>query len=404
VKSIFRIGILRETKNPTDHRVPFSPRQMREVMDHNPDIEFLVQPSPERCYTDEEYRKEEIVLQEDLSECKVIMGIKEVKEYAFIPGKIFIFFAHVGKKQEHNRTILQQMIRKGITLVDYEYITSVEGVRLVSFGRWAGIIGAYGGMRAWGIKNGLYDLKPAWRCIDRQELDMQLQKVRLGNIRILLTGEGRVARGALEILDKLSIRRVDPLLYPEQDFSEPVFCQVGPQHYTRHRSGEVFDFTHFAKYPYEYESQILPYIRVSDMLLACHFWDPHSPQFFSLDDMRNPDFRPKVIADISCDPNGPIPSTIRVSTIKDPFYDFDPGSGKECPAFSSPEHVTVMAVDNLPTELPRSSSEDFGNALIRHVLPELTKSHSSILERATILQNGHLTSVFDYLQDFAEGL
>jgi len=321
-----------------------------------------------------------------------------------ISGKTYLFFSHTAKKQPYNRSLLQEMLKKRIRMIDYEYLTETNGNRVVAFGRWAGIVGAYKALRARGLRTDNFKLKPAHECHDMDELFAGLKKVKLKPIKILVTGEGRVAGGALETLSNLNIRKVSPEEFLKQTFDEPVICQVGPQDYVEHKEGKPFDFGHFMKHPEEYTSTFLPFTKVTDIFIACHFWDPASPKFMTIEDMQAPDFKMSVIADVSCDIDGPIPSTIRASTIADPFYGFDPVTGKEVKPFSNKKHITVMAVDNLPGELPRNASSDFGNALIDKVYPFLFGTDSGgMIERATITRHGKLTERFGYLKDFVEG-
>jgi len=181
----------------------------------------------------------------------------------------------------------------------------------------------------------------------------------------------------------------------------PVVTSIGPEYYTRHKRGSQFSFSHFISHPEEYESAFLPFTSVADILITGHYWDSRAPKFFTREDIKQKDFRISVIADISCDINGPIPSTLRASTISDPFYDYNPLTGTEEPAFSRPGNITVMAVDNLPGELPRDASFDFGRQLMHNVLHELfTEPESQVILRAVILNKGKLASGFSYLSDY----
>jgi len=397
-----KIGILRETKNPPDRRVPLTPPQIIALEELYPFVEFFVQPSDNRCYSDEEYDYLDIPLKEDLKDCDILLGVKEVDKRTFIPGKTYLFFAHVAKKQPHNREMFRVMSEKKIRLIDYEYLTTEKGQRVVAFGRHAGIVGAYNGLRARGIKTNRFKLKPAYQCHDLEEMWAGLRLIQfVPGIKILVTGEGRVASGAMETLSICNIVEVTPEEFLTKDFDIPVVCQIGPQHYTRNKKGLPFDFKDFTKNPCDYESAFLPFTKVTDIFITGHFWDPYSPVFFTSENMRSPDFRISIIADISCDVNGPIPSTIRVSTIADPFYAYNPRLETEEPAFSSPSNITVMAVDNLPGELPRDASLDFGKMLMKSVMYDiLTQTESPMIERATILRDGNLTSAFSYLRDY----
>lgn len=397
-----KIGILRETKNPPDRRVPLTPPQIIALEELYPFVEFFVQPSDNRCYSDEEYDYLDIPLKEDLKDCDILLGVKEVDKRTFIPEKTYLFFAHVAKKQPHNREMFRVMSEKKIRLIDYEYLTTEKGQRVVAFGRHAGIVGAYNGLRARGIKTNRFKLKPAYQCHDLEEMWAGLRLIQfVPGIKILVTGEGRVASGAMETLSICNIVEVTPEEFLTKDFDIPVVCQIGPQHYTRNKKGLPFDFKDFTKNPCDYESAFLPFTKVTDIFITGHFWDPYSPVFFTSENMRSPDFRISIIADISCDVNGPIPSTIRVSTIADPFYAYNPRLETEEPAFSSPSNITVMAVDNLPGELPRDASLDFGKMLMKSVMYDiLTQTESPMIERATILRDGNLTSAFSYLRDY----
>ncbi|NSW94694.1 MAG: alanine dehydrogenase [Bacteroidales bacterium] len=399
---MLKIGIIRETKNPPDRRVPLTPRQILRLQEMFPSSSFIVQPSPFRCYSDEEYKEAGIRVYEDLTECNILLGIKEVNRSTFIAGKTYLFFAHVGKKQKSNREMFRTMAEKGITLIDYEYLTNEKGERVVAFGHWAGIVGAYNGLRVLGIKKSLFDLKPASQSRDYNELLQNIKNVSLpSGLKILVTGTGRVAGGIMEILEKCDIKKVSPHEYLSGTFNIPVVCQIGPEYYVRHKKGKEFVFSHFIENPGEYESAFFPFAEATDVLMTGHYWDPASPKFLTIEDMKKDTFRISVIADISCDVNGPLPSTVRPSTISEPFYDFNPVLEREEPPFSRPENITVMAVDNLPGELPRDASVDFGNQLMQTILPEILQgAHSPMKERATILLEGRLTPRFSYLADY----
>jgi alanine dehydrogenase len=402
MKERLKVGILRETKNPPDRRVPLTPPQIVALEEMYPDVEFFVQPSDIRCYADEEYDYLDIPLKEDLKDCDILLGVKEVDKRLFIPGKTYMFFAHVAKKQPHNLEMFREMAARKTRLIDYEYLTTEQGQRVVAFGRHAGIVGAYNGLRARGIKTNRFKLKPAYQCHDLDEMWAGLRLVELKpGLKVLVTGEGRVASGAMETLSICNFVQVSPEDYIAKEFSVPVVCQIGPDKYTKHKNGLQFSFSHFTSHPEEYESSFKPYSRVTDILIACHFWDPRSPHFFTKDDMKNPDFRISVIADISCDINGPIPSTLRASTIADPFYAYNPYLETEETAFSRLTNITMMAIDNLPGELPRDASLDFGKMLMSSVLHDiLTQTESPMVERATILNNGMLTPKYSYLDDY----
>lgn len=399
-----RIGIIREGKAPPDKRVPFTPEQCRYINENMPGLEVVVQPSSIRCFTDDEYRNQSITVQEDLSDCDVLMGVKEVPIDELLPGKIYFFFSHTIKMQPYNRKLLQEIVKRGIQLVDYEVLTDRNGMRIIGFGRFAGLVGAYNGFRAYGLRNGLFDLKPAWLCHDMDEMVQQLQKVNLPDIRIVVTGGGRVAGGVLELLDELNIRKLNVEEYlSDSEFAGPVYVQLNPGDYNQHKLGLPFDLLHFYNHPADYVGTFGRYLPITDLLIGAAYWDPKAPVLFTLHDTLKVDFRISVIADITCDIDGSIPTTRRASTIDEPFYDFDPESGEIREPFSSEKHISVMAVDNLPCELPKDASHDFGKNLIEKVLPHLAGSDSEhIIERASITKNGKLTDRFEYLKDYVE--
>lgn len=397
-----RVGILRETKNPPDRRVPLTPPQIIALQELYPFVEFFVQPSDYRCYSNEEYEYLNIPLKEDLNDCDILMGVKEVDRRTFIPGKTYMFFAHVAKEQEHNREMFRDMASKGITIIDYEYLTTDRGDRVVAFGRWAGIVGAYNALRARGIRTNRFKLKPAYQCRDLDEMWAGLRLIELKpGLKILVTGKGRVAGGAMETLSVCDLVQVSPDDFLNREFDAPVVCQIGPEHYVRRKDNNPFSYSHFYSNPSDYASSFLPFTSVSDILITGHFWDPRSPEFFTRDDMKRSEFRISVIADISCDINGPIPSTLRATTISDPFYGYNPFLEKEEPPFTRPSNITVMSIDNLPGELPRDASQDFGVQLMGNALHDLfTSTDSPMIKRATILKDGILTPDFKYLNDY----
>ena len=400
-----KVGILREGKNPPDKRVPLTPQQCVEVMQKFPQVEVIVQPSPIRCFKDEEYSALGIKLQENLKDCTILLGVKEVRVEDFLPGKTYLFFSHTIKKQAYNRKLLQTVLEKKIQLVDYEVLTNKEGFRIIGFGRFAGLVGAYNGLRAFGLKNELFDLKPAHQCDDLSEMLRHLDAVNLPPVKIALTGDGRVAGGVLEILDHMNIMRVSPEGFlNDNEPEQAIYVQLLPNNYAKRKDGEPFELMHFFNHPEMYENTFHPFAQATDMLIAAAYWDPKAPVLFTADEMKDPDFRISVISDITCDIEGSIPSTKKASTIDDPFYDYNPQTSEMEEAFSNPNNVSVQAVDNLPCELPKDASLDFGRNLIDKVFSGLFGDDTDgIIERASITKGGKLTDRFSYLQDFADG-
>jgi alanine dehydrogenase len=399
-----KVGVLRETKNPPDKRVAVTPSQVVKLTERFSNVDIFVQPSDIRCYNDEEYQYLDLNMKKDLTDCEILLGVKEVDLKTLIADKTYMFFSHVAKKQPYNKGLLQEVIKKKIRLIDYEYLTDYNEQRIVAFGRWAGIVGAYNGLRARGIRTDNFELKPAHQCKDMDEMYAGLKKIKLEKKKILVTGGGRVAMGAMETLSQLNIREVSADEFLNQEFNEPVLCRIDPEHYVQHKGGMQFDLHHFFKHPDEYESTFKAFTRVADIFIACHFWDPKSPKFITKEDYLDPDFKITVIADVSCDVDGPIASTVMASTIAEPFFGYNPKTGQAEPPFSSPKNITVMSVDNLPGELPRNASSDFGSNLIDKVYPSLFgNDDAGIIKRATIAENGKLTERYSYLQDYLEG-
>ena len=399
-----KVGILRENKIPTDKRVPLTPEQCAEIQQKFPNVSITVQPSKIRCFSDVEYRLNGITVGEDVNDCDVLLGVKEVQVGDFIPGKTYFFFSHTIKKQEYNRNLLKTVLKKRIQLVDYETLTDKNGFRILGFGRFAGLVGAYNGLRAFGLRIHLFNLKPAYLCSDINEMLGQLETIQLPPIKIAVTGDGRVAGGVVEIMKYMALMKVSPAEYISRTYPVPIYTQLLPQNYVRRKDFAAFDLIHFFNYPDMYENAFLPFSKTTDLLIAAAYWDPKAPVLFTHEDMKENDFRIRVISDITCDIEGSIPSTKKASTIDDPFYDYNPETGELEPAFSSHENITVQAIDNLPCELPKDASEDFGRNLINNVFPALFgKDTEGIIERASITKNGKLTQRFSYLQDFADG-
>lgn len=399
-----KICLLREVKKPAEKRAPLTPKQCVDVQQIYPHVTVIVQSDPRRIFTDDEYRSAGILVQEDISHCDLMLGIKEVKPENLMPGKTYLFFSHTIKMQPQNRKLLQMVLKRKVTLIDYEILTDKNGNRIIGFGHFAGLVGAYNGFRALGLRSRLFELKPAHQCVDLQEMLEQLNQIKVPPVKIAVTGGGRVAGGVIEIMDHLHIRRLTPYEYIKiKKPVDPVYTQLSISNYVKHKDGERFDMLHFINYPECYENAFLPFARTSDLLITAAYWDPRAPVLFTEEDMRNKDFRIRIVSDITCDIDGSVPSTKKASSIDQPFYDYNPQTGHTEPPFSKPEHITVQAVDNLPGELPRDASEDFGRNLMEKVLPALlSNKKSEIITRATIAKNGKLTPRFSYLQAYAE--
>ena len=397
---MLKFAIIREEKTPPDRRVVFSPKHLKQAKNQFPEAQFKVQQSDIRIFKDEEYQKEGFQVSEDISDSDVMIGVKEVPIQSLIPNKKYFFFSHTIKKQPYNRDLLKAILDKNIELFDHEVITSESGMRLIGFGRYAGLVGAYNGFRAIGLKNESFNLPKADDLPDLATMLAELDKINLPNLNIVLTGSGKVARGAKEILDHLKIKKVEVPEYLSEEFDEPVYCHIDVLDYNKRKDGAEGSIPEFFSNPDLYESDFWRFAVSSDFFIAGHFYGEGAPVFFTKEEAKTPNFSIKYIADISCDIAGPIPSTIRPSTIADPIYGYDPETEKEID-FKDPKAITVMAVDNLPCELPKDASEGFGEMFLEHVLPAFFNSDKNgILERARMTKNGKLTPKYSYLQDF----
>jgi saccharopine dehydrogenase (NAD+, L-lysine-forming) len=395
-----KIALIREGKTPPDSRVPMIPAQCAQIQQEFP-LEVIVQPSPNRCFSDQEYLAEGVQLQENLDDCDILMGVKEVPIDQLIPNKTYFFFSHTIKKQSYNRKLLQSILEKNIRLIDYEVLTDELGRRLIAFGRFAGMVGAHNALYTYGERTGLFSLKRMKDCHDYAEAKTIYKKLKFPPVKIVLTGTGRVGSGAAEVLLDMGITQVSPQEFLSEDYNEPVFTQLRCSDYLTTKDGTAFKTKEFYSQPENFESIFTPYYEVADIMINGIYWDNKAPAFFSREDMRQAEFQIQVIADVTCDiaPVSSIPSTLKASTIEHPIFGYDPHTGAETQPHQ-PESIDMMTIDNLPNELPRDASTSFGQQFIEHILPELLQTESDVLERATITRDGQLTERFEYLSDY----
>lgn len=398
-----KFAIVKERKNPPDRRVVFSPEKLKQASDQFSNAIFKVEASDIRVFSDASYKAEGFEVTDSVSDCEVMIGVKEVPIDDLIPNKKYFFFSHTIKKQPYNRKLLQAILNKNIELYDHETIIKANTDRLIGFGRYAGLVGVYNGFRALGLRDKEFTLPKVETLADLNAMKAELDKITLPNIKILLSGTGKVARGAKEILDHLQIKQVSDALYLTSKFTEPVYCLVDVMEYTKRIDGKVGNTTEFYANPSGYQSNFMPYAKQTDYFIAGHFYGNGAPYLFTREDAKQPDFNINLIADISCDVDGPVASTLRSSTIADPFYGYDAITEKEV-AFNNKGAITVMAVDNLPCELPKDASEGFGEQFLKYVIPAFfNNDKEGILQRAKITENGKLTTRFSYLQDYVDG-
>ncbi len=398
-----KFGIIREGKSPPDARVPLTPGQCRRLREDQ-GLELVVQPSNGRSFPNDEYAALDVPLQHSLADCDVLLGVKEVPIEELIPEKTYCFFSHTIKAQPYNRSLLQAILRQGIRLIDYEVLTDERGVRLIAFGRFAGMVGAHNALWTFGRRTGSFVLPRMKDCRDYAEARQFYRDVAWPPLRIVLTGTGRVGNGAAEVLEDMGIQRVEPAAFLSRDFPYPVFTQLAVEDYVHPPEGTSFSLAAYFADPTGYTSSFDPYTRHADIMINGIYWDKRAPAFFTREAMRKADWTIQVIADITCDiaPESSIPSTLRASTIEDPVYGFDKGTASETEPYQE-DVVDIMAVDNLPNELPRDASQAFGEQFIEHILPEFFKERSPMLERATIAQDGRLGPHFQYLDSYVKG-
>lgn len=396
-----KIGILREEKIPKDSRVPLTPSQCRNLMERFNNVWIAVQPSAHRCYSNEEYLNHGIPLKEDLSDCDLLIGVKEIPPHLLIPHKTYMIFSHTIKEQPHNRKLMRAALEKKITLIDWECLKDEKGKRLIAFGRWAGIVGAYHAIRMIGLHTKRFYIKPLSECHNFAEGQKEFARLDLPPWKIVLTGTGRVSGGAAFLMDIMGIRKVSPADFLRNAYDEVVYTQLTSADMYGLENSDQFNSAHFHAHPEEYTSMFFPYTRTADVMINGIYWDKRIPAFFYADRLTDKDFSIKILSDITCDigREASVPTTIRASHITNPYYGVDLLTLKEIPPFTG-KGLDVMAIDNLPDELPRDASEDFGNMLTAKVLPEFFQSDSAIIRHATICSKGTFTNDFTYLKGY----
>tara|TARA_R110000868_G_scaffold174940_4_gene411825 strand:+ start:975 stop:2177 length:1203 start_codon:yes stop_codon:yes gene_type:complete len=398
-----KFGILKERKSPPDRRVVFSPNELVQLKQLYPDAIVKVESSDIRIFSDEEYKKLGIEVTDDISDCEVLFGVKEVPVENLIPNKSYFFFSHTIKKQPYNKKLLQTILEKNIDLYDHETIVDAENRRLIGFGRYAGIVGAYNTIRAFGIKFELFKLPKAETLSGKEELIRQLKRIIFPPIKFVITGSGKVGGGIKEVLDAIKITEVSVENFLSKKYAQAVYTQIDVLDYNKRIDGQVLNCKDFYENPKEYTGDFERFTKVSEILITGHFHGNDAPDILTKEMLQAKDCKIKVIGDVSCDINGPIASTLRASTIAEPLYGYLPSEHKEVDVFH-PAAIVVMAVDNLPCELPKDASEGFGTMFMEHVIPAFfNDDKDGVLARAKMTEKGNLTPRFTYLQDFVNG-
>ena len=397
-----KIGLIKEGKIPADNRVAIIPAQCKWLQKNYPDIQIMVEPSTSRCFSDQEYERAGCLISEDLSSCDILLGIKEVPVSKLIPGKTYLFFSHTRKKQAYNRDLLQAILEKGITLIDYECLEHEDGQRIIGFGFFAGVVGAHNGMMSYGKRTGLFNLDRVYKERSFIELIHTYFGLRIPNLKIAVTGSGRVAHGILEIMNLMGIHEVEPEDYLKRRYTYPVYTQLKGADLYRHKKTGKYNREDFHENPQNYECTFEPYTHQTDILMNGIYWEEGMPRLFEKEAVSHEDFIIDTIADISDDAGGSVPINLGDQSIENPIYGVDKISLQKTEPYLA-SSIDIMAVGNLPNELPRDASRFFGEQLIKFILEDLKQGGSDLIDRATIAKQGKLTERFSYLQDFADG-
>lgn len=396
---MLHIGLIREGKYPADSRVALTPAQCKWLQKNFTDVQVTVQQSPTRCYSDKEYIQAGINVVEDISQCNVLLGIKEVPIDVLIANKTYLFFSHTKKLQPYNQLLIQAIASKNITLIDYECLEHEDGTRIIGFGFFAGIVGAHNGMLAYGKRSGSYTLQPVHTVNSFQKLIHTYFGLKVPTIKIAVTGSGRVAHGVLEIMNLLGIHEVEPEDYINKMYTYPVYVHLKGAHLYTHKLTGKYNRDDFHKNPTAYTCIFKPYMQQTDILINGVYWDKNVPRLFEWEDIQAPTFKMNTIADITDDFNGSVPCNLGDSTIDNPVYGVDKNTFKKTvPYFKNV--VDIMAVGNLPNELPRDASRYFGEQMIKYILNDIRLGGSKTIENATIIQEGKLTPHFAYMKDY----
>jgi hypothetical protein len=343
------------------------------------------------------------IVKESMEECDILLGIKEVPVGDLLPGKTYLFFSHTKKKQPRNQPLLKTIIDKNITLVDFECLEHEDGQRIIGFGFFAGVVGAHNGMMAYGRRTGLFNLERVYKQRSFRELIHTYFGLRLPNVKIAVTGSGRVAHGILEIMNLMGIHEVEPDDYLKRRFTYPVYTQVKGAELYEHAVTKTYSREDFHENPGHYRCKFLPYTEQTDILMNGVYWEKNIPRLFEKTDVGSDHFIIRTIADITDDADGSVPINLGDQSIEDPVYGVDRTTLKKTEPYLE-NSIDIMAVGNLPNELPRDASRYFGEQLIKYVLDDLVKGGSPIIERATIVKNGKLTPHYNYLENYARGI
>jgi len=399
-------------------------------------LDIIVQTSDKRIFTDEEYIEAGAKIARDLKKCSVIFGVKEMPLAFFEPGKTYVFFAHVVKGQKHNMPMLKKMMELKCNLIEYEKVVDEQGKRLIFFGRYAGMAGMINSLWAMGLRlkelgytSNLLKLKQAHHYHSLVEARNDISAVgqliaENGILRDLrpfvigFTGYGNVSQGAQEILGLLPVKEISPekllglhhrrklpdnivykVIFKEEDLFERI-------------DGSPFDLHDYYSNPLNFRSKFEKYVPHLSMLINCIYWDKRYPRILTKEYLKRLYAKgsPKltVIGDISCDVEGSVECTLKPTEIDDPIYTYDPETGSIAMGHKGPG-MLMMAVDILPAEIPRDSSDGFADVLVNFVKPiadaDFDEHYDDLdlpkpIKKALVLHKGELTPEYKYMEEY----
>ena len=352
---MIKIGLIREGKIPSDNRVALTPAQCKWIHKNSDSIKIVAQSSEGRCFSNREYQVAGVEVKDNISDCDILLGIKEVPVAELIEDKTYLFFSHTKKKQPHNQPLLRAILDKKINLIDYECLEHEDGQRIIGFGFFAGVVGAHNGMMAYGSRTGLFKLDRVYKQRSFRELIHNYFGLKLPNVKIAVTGSGRVAHGILEVMNLMGIHEVEPDEYLKRRFAYPVYTQLKGAELYEHKETGKYSREDFHENPQSYNCRFLPYAAQTDILMNGVYWDKNVPRLFEKPDIISDTFIIQTIADITDDENGSVPVNMGDQSIEDPVYGVDRKSLKKTAPYL-PDSIDVMAVGNLPNELPRDAS------------------------------------------------
>jgi saccharopine dehydrogenase (NAD+, L-lysine forming) len=396
---MLKIGLIREGKIPLDNRVALTPAQCKWLHLNFDDVQVVAQHADNRCYTDAEYERAGVQIKEDMVDCNLLLGIKEVPVDMLLEGKTYMFFSHTKKMQPANQKLFKAILEKKITLIDYECLEHEDGTRIIGFGFFAGIVGAHNGMMAYGNRTGAFKLQRVGSVNSFQKLIHTYFGLKLPNIKIAVTGTGRVAHGVLEIMNLMGIHEVEPDEYLENNFTYPAYVHLKGSDLYAHKETGKYNRNDFHANPQQYNCLFTDYISSTDILINGIYWEKNIARLFEMADMKKENFKIQTIADITDDFKGSVPCNLGDNTIDDPVYGVDKTSFEKTAPYL-PNSVDVMAVGNLPNELSRDASRYFGEQLIKHVLDDIRLGGSKLIEHATMVNAGKLNEPYLYLKDY----